>query len=247
MKRVLLGLISIMVAVAVHAQFAQPTIVFDEKTHDFGTIQEADGKVSYVFKFTNKGDQPLVVHNVKASCGCTTPEWTKTPVLPGKSGTIKATFDPQNRPGNFNKTITVYSNSSTENEILRITGLVKEKTKSLEDEYPRSMDLIRLESTHLSLTKVAPDQKKTEDFRIISISDKPVTIDFDNVPAHLKIEAVPQTLQPNQEGIIRVTYDAALKNDWGFLVDNLYLKFNGEKDYQNRLTVSATIQEDFST
>ena len=155
----------------------------------------------------------MVVHNVKASCGCTTPEWTKTPVLPGKSGTIKATFDPQNRPGNFNKTITVYSNSSTENEILRITGLVKEKTKSLEDEYPRSMDLIRLESTHLSLTKVAPDQKKTEDFRIISISDKPVTIDFDNVPAHLKIEAVPQTLQPNQEGIIRVTYDAALKND----------------------------------
>jgi hypothetical protein len=61
------------------------TIVFDRNMHDFGIIRESDGKASTVFTFVNKGDKPLLINNVKASCGCTTPSWTKTPIEPGQS------------------------------------------------------------------------------------------------------------------------------------------------------------------
>ena len=62
----------------------------------------------------------------------------------------------------------------------------------------------------------------------------------------IKIKAVPEVLNPGQKGIITATYDANLKNDWGFVVDNVYVMFNGERDYKNRLTISASIEEDFA-
>ena len=63
-----------------------------ETSFDFGTIKEANGNVSHVFKIKNTGDAPLVLTRVIASCGCTTPEWTKEPIAPGKTGDIKITY-----------------------------------------------------------------------------------------------------------------------------------------------------------
>ncbi|MCU4165960.1 DUF1573 domain-containing protein [Carboxylicivirga caseinilyticus] len=229
------------------AQHAKANLSFSETIHDFGDIQESDGKVEYVFKFNNNGGQPMVLHNVKASCGCTTPEWTKTPIPPGGHGEVKAIFDPRNRPGNFNKTITVQSNAENGTVVLRITGNVIPREKTVEDIYPRNMDVIRLESSHLAFTKMTPDQKKTEQLKIISTSDQPLKISFANVPKHVTIKAVPEVLQPKQAGVITATYDAAAKSDWGFVTDNVFINFNDTKDYKNRLTLSASIEEDFDS
>ena len=75
-----------------HAQ-GQADIKFEKTTHDFGTFPEEKPIVSYTFKFTNVGDAPLVIHQAVASCGCTVPEYTQEPVLPGKTGTIKITYN----------------------------------------------------------------------------------------------------------------------------------------------------------
>ncbi len=75
-----------------------------------------------IFSFTNTGKVPLILNDVKASCGCTTPEWTKEPVLPGKNGTIRVTFNPKNRPGSFSKTIQVNSNADLPVVTLAIRG-----------------------------------------------------------------------------------------------------------------------------
>ncbi len=245
-KIVIFALTILMSGLMANAQQKKPNISFSETIYDFGNIQEKDGKVSYVFKFKNTGQQPLVVHDVKASCGCTSPEWTRNPIPAGGSGEVKAVFDPANRPGNFNKTITVYSNAENSNVVLRITGNVTEKPITDTELYPNEMGLIRLESAHLAFTKMEPKQTKTEQLKIMSSSDKAVTIKFDNVPEHIKIKAVPEVLNPGQKGIITATYDANLKNDWGFVVDNVYVMFNGERDYKNRLTISASIEEDFA-
>ncbi len=92
--------------------------------HDFGVIKEADGKVSHTFKISNTGDKPLVITRVIASCGCTTPEWPKEPIAPGKTGEIKVTFDPAGRPGPFTKTISIYSNGKKGSFIMNIRGEV---------------------------------------------------------------------------------------------------------------------------
>jgi hypothetical protein len=97
-------------------------ITFKELTHDFGKINETDGKATYSFEFTNTGNSPLVISRAQASCGCTVPEWTKTPVEAGKKGVITATYNTVGRPGPFTKTITVYSNAETPEVRLIIKG-----------------------------------------------------------------------------------------------------------------------------
>lgn len=103
----------------------QDSIAFDKTEHDYGTItQGADGNC--VFSFVNKGKAPLILSNVQASCGCTTPEWTRTPVAPGEKGAIKVKYD-TNRVGSFNKSITVTSNAVNASVVLRIKGNVTPK------------------------------------------------------------------------------------------------------------------------
>jgi len=106
------------------AMSQKAVIKFDVKEHDFGKILEKAGNVSYVFNFTNKGNAPLVVNRVQASCGCTTPTWTKEPVEAGKKGAISVTYNTSGRPGLFTKTITVYSNDSISQVVLIIKGEV---------------------------------------------------------------------------------------------------------------------------
>jgi hypothetical protein len=231
---------------SIWAQHTKPVFSFDNTIHNFGDIREANGKVTHQFNFKNTGSQPLVIHNVRASCGCTTPEWTKQPIAPGGKGFIKATFDPKNRPGNFNKTITVTANTETPNTILRITGNVVEKEKSVEDIYPRKIGQLRMKSTHISFTKIDPKGKKTEEIEVINTSDETVSISFDRVPAHLTIKANPSVLKPGAKGTFITTYDAEKKNDWGFIYDQIYLVLNDAKDYKNRISINANIQEDFN-
>lgn len=98
-------------------------MTFNEKTHDFGTIKEANGPVTHTFEFTNTGGEPLVIINVNASCGCTRPEYPKEPIMPGKKGKVKVTFNPAGRPGEFSKEVKIRTNGN-KRPILRITGTV---------------------------------------------------------------------------------------------------------------------------
>lgn len=247
MKKVVLSMCVLLSALVAVAQQSKPVIKFNEMIHDFGDIKEEAGRTGYSFEFTNTGGQPLVIHNVVASCGCTSPDWTKTPIAPGGKGFVKATYDPANRPGPFNKTITVSSNAVEASMILRITGNVGARTKTVEDIYPKVMGAIRLKAAHLSLTRVAPGTSKTEKLEVINTSDKPVKIEFENVPAHLAVKAEPAILKPQETGVITATFDASKKNDWGFVVDQVFVVIDGVKDVNNnRLSVSATIEEDFS-
>lgn len=98
---------------------------FETTEINYGTIdQNADGE--RIFKFTNTGDAPIVIHQVKTSCGCTVPSYSRTPVLPNESGEIKVKYA-TNRLGVFNKTITVMSNATEPNKLLHIKGTVKPK------------------------------------------------------------------------------------------------------------------------
>jgi hypothetical protein len=107
---------------------AQAEIKFDKLTHDFGTFNEASPVVSCTFSFTNTGDEPLVVNQAVASCGCTVPEYTKEPVQPGEKGSIKVTYNGKGKfPGHFKKSITVRTNGKVELTRLYIEGTMEGK------------------------------------------------------------------------------------------------------------------------
>lgn len=114
-----------------------PKIVFKEETFNFGELPEGP-QATHEFKFTNQGKEPLILSNVKASCGCTTPSWPKEPILPGKEGTIVVTYNTQGRPGAFTKTVTITSNASEPNKVITIKGEVikEDPNKSVPMEAP---------------------------------------------------------------------------------------------------------------
>lgn len=107
------------------AKAAGPQIQFDEMKYDFGSAKQGE-VVKHVFKFKNTGTQPLVISNIGVSCGCTTPEWTKDPVMPGKTGIITANFNTAGKMGIQNKVLTVESNSAGGNAMVSVIGEVKE-------------------------------------------------------------------------------------------------------------------------
>ena|SRR5690554_4989334 len=102
---------------------------FEEVEFDFGTIDEGQ-TVEHEFKFTNSGQAPLIISNVQASCGCTTPDWTKTPIKPGDGGFIKVAFNSSARTGVQAPTVSVQANTSPNITRLRLKGTVTPKSGS---------------------------------------------------------------------------------------------------------------------
>jgi len=103
---------------------------FDEVSHEFGTMEYAsDG--SCVFKFKNNSKKPIAITNVKSSCGCTSPSWSKEPIQPGQSGTIDVVYN-TNIPGAFNKTIQVFSTAKNSPVRISVRGTVKAKQKTVD-------------------------------------------------------------------------------------------------------------------
>jgi hypothetical protein len=128
MKKTLL--LSLMLVFGITMTMAQKEaqIKFDTLTHDFGTFSESNPVVTCTFTYTNVGDKPLVINQAVASCGCTVPEYTKTPVKPGEKGEIKVTYNGTGKfPGHFKKSITVRTNGSVEMTRLYIEGTMEEK------------------------------------------------------------------------------------------------------------------------
>jgi len=105
-------------------------IKFDKTDHNFGTFSESSPVVTATFTFTNVGKGPLVIHQAVPSCGCTVPEFTQEPILPGKTGSIKVTYNGEGRfPGHFKKSITVRTNADPELVRLYIEGDMVAKAK----------------------------------------------------------------------------------------------------------------------
>ena len=109
---------------------AGPVMTFAETKHDFGNIKQGD-IVEHVFKFKNTGNAPLVIKQVDVTCGCTTPEWPKEPIAPGKSGTIKAVFNSAGKMGQQNKVITVQSNAVNAPTQVTIVTNIQEKAPAV--------------------------------------------------------------------------------------------------------------------
>lgn len=118
MKRILVLIFGIAVAGMAFAQTATtakvngPVIVWDKSTHDFGDMQQGD-KVEHTFKFTNTGNEPLIITNVTVTCGCTTPKgWPRDPIAVGGKGEIVVAFNSTGKFGKQDKVVSVISNSS---------------------------------------------------------------------------------------------------------------------------------------
>ncbi|WP_421808897.1 DUF1573 domain-containing protein [Flagellimonas sp.] len=123
MKKTVLLLFVGLLSLGIYAQEGTAKIKFKSETIDYGEIAKGSDGIR-VFEFTNTGSVPLVISNVRSSCGCTIPKKPEDPILPGKTGQIQVKYD-TNRVGPIRKAITVTSNADTPTKILKIKGTVK--------------------------------------------------------------------------------------------------------------------------
>lgn len=229
-----------------NGQQLTPSASFETEAHDFGTISESNGPVKFNFKFANAGGAPLILKNVQASCGCTTPQWPRDPILPGEDAAITVSYNPSGRPGSFDKQITVVTNGNPETILLKIKGNVVSKPPSIEDRLHQSIDGLRMEDQTIRFGNVIPDQKITKTFEVYNSLDTIMNISFSNVPKYVKVFIKDKILNPKQASIIEVTYDVTANKEWGEVTNHFNLVVNGKKSAGNVITLIAIVQEDFS-
>lgn len=134
-KYAILGILLLFVSVA-FAQEAKveppvikadgPILTLDKNTHDFGDIYQGD-VVEHTFKFTNTGNQPLLITNIQTSCGCTTPTWPRDPIMPGGKGELKVGFNSAGKMNKQTKTLPIISNSATDVSVTFTTNVLDKK------------------------------------------------------------------------------------------------------------------------
>jgi hypothetical protein len=250
MKQLFFILSMLIFGIAAKSQVATTKMQLSATEHDFGTFKEEAGRQTFDFIVSNTGTEPLVIQNVVASCGCTTPEWTKQPIPVGATGKITAIYDPKDRPGQFNKTLSVYSNTKPEVVVLVIKGEVIPHEKTVEELFTfpvGSPVAVRFESNHLAFTNVKKNEKKMRVMQLINTSSAPVKVEFDGLPVHLALKANPETLKPGQKGMVEGTYDATKNAGWGNVNDMIKIKLNGVLQENVYYYVSANLVEDFSS
>jgi hypothetical protein len=230
------------------AMSQKPVITYEKNAHDFGKVNEEDGKITYVFDFKNAGATPLVINRVQASCGCTTPTWTKEPIEPGKKGSITVTYNPSGRPGPFTKTITVYSNASEEQTILTIKGEVIPKPTSDNGGFPINMGGIGIKFKVIQMNNVDKGKVQTRVIDIENTTKASVKPIIENLPPYITVSIVPETLKPNEAGKVTFTFNSKTCTQWGPISDDVFLLVNGQKKMseENKLTIVANVIEDFS-
>jgi len=247
MKKLSFVLVMCLASMTLKSQYSITALKFSETQHDFGVFREEAGRQTYNFIVTNAGNQPLVIQKVTASCGCTTPEWTRQPIPPGGQGKVTAIYDPANRPGFFDNTLTVYTNTKPASTTLTIKGEVTPREKTVEELFTFPVGAVRFESNQLAFTNVKKTEKKTNVMQLINTSKEKVRVEFDILPPHLTLIINPGTLNPGQKASVEGTYDATKNAGWGFVNDLIKIKLNGVVQNNVFYYISANLVEDFSS
>ena len=219
---------------------AQGVLTFETTDHDFGKVPEGT-MATYEFKFKNTGNQPLVIANAQASCGCTTPEWTKAPVLPGHSGVIKAVYNSAGRPGVFAKTVTVMSNATEGSKVLSLKGTVLSKEEIRASLTPAQLaaaprlvlekvtyDFGRIEAGQQPVAHLSVRNTGAKDLVLGTVSSNCYCVGFRTVPAAIK---------PGQRAVLELVY---APRGTGALAETATLDSNDPRG-DARLTLKAEV------
>ena len=209
---------------------AQSGLVFDRPAWDFGTIRETDGPVTHRFVCRNEGEHPEVILQVTTTCGCTTPRYTRKPILPGEEAEITVTYDPANRPGNFSRKLAVFTADRRIAAKLRITGSVIGRPKTPEELYPIDCgDGLRLEDNFHAFTYIYNGRTSVATIGYANLSDKPLTLELRPEEASGLLQAdYPRRIAPNERGVLTFSYDLPADNPrYGTLKELLTVCIDG--------------------
>ncbi|MEM6345157.1 MAG: DUF1573 domain-containing protein [Bacteroidota bacterium] len=192
--------LAMLLSVAVFAQ-ESPKIKFEKTTHDFGELEKG-APCEYTFQFTNVSDAPIKLGRVKASCGCTTPSYTKEEVAPGANGTIHVKYNSQ-RVGPFSKTVTVTYDSVERPVVLYIKG----KVNTVEDPYaayPNKLGNLAFDKVNHNMGTLESNGEKQIEFKVVNTGPQPITFSKAEAEMMFEVDFADETLIPGQKSTFTV-------------------------------------------
>jgi hypothetical protein len=228
--------------------FAQGAFKFtsDDK-HDFGIVEEGV-QAEYEFQFDNSGDAPIVLTDVRASCGCTTPSWTKDPIPPGGKGSIKASYNSSGRIGVFNKSITITSNAAEPSKVVYIKGIVvkKEEPKAaLSPKELKAAPKFSLDKNTHSFGKIERGQKVAQKFTVKNTGKSPLALSsFQSACSCISHNLASDTIAPGKSAVLELTYNPTFD---GPNSDILTIFTNDPGNPRAAVTLSGEVVESLST
>lgn len=219
-------------------------IEIDKTVHNFGEIMLGNGPVSCTFTVTNTGSKPALIYNVTTTCGCTDAQWTREPILPGKTGTISVTYSNDEGPYPFDKSLTVYFSDIKKPVILKLRGVAMSEKKPLAELYPVTFGNFAMKNATAKCGNLEQGNSKTESVMVANLSSKPINISFKDVSEHLDLKVSPNPIpaESTAELTFTVTADRSL---WG---KNTYYAtpvVDGHTHGDGRIGVWAFTKENF--
>ena len=232
---------SILMTGLVMAQSSEP-VTFQQTTHVFGDIRQDEGPFLHDFLFINSGADTISISDVKASCGCTTPYWTNTPIAPGDSGRVQAKYS-ADRLGTFHKTLNV-AFTGAQSVTLHIQGKVIPGKRAPEEELQAIIGNLHMKYRSVNMGKVLMlDSATVKEFPLYNSSSQPLRVDSLHAPAHVSVE-IPE-LPAKGGGSMLIGYNGGRKGDLGFHSENITLYTNDSVDAVKSINLYATVAEYF--
>lgn len=224
---------------------AQPQLQFDQTTQELGTVLWHTPRTA-TFKVTNKGTQDLIITNVRTDCGCTNAEWTSTPIGPGGTGIIKATYDAE-MLGHFNKGLAVYTNLDAQPHYLKLVGVVSMTNNEPTTEYPYKIGDYYLSTDDVEFDDVNRGDSPTFVLSIMNSSKHSYRPELMHLPKYLTAHADPEVIRPGCVGRVLLTLNSGELHNMGLTQTSIYLsRFMGDRvSKETEINVSATLLPDF--
>lgn len=248
MKKTFTLICMVVLSVSLFAQ--QPVITFDKTSHDFGKINEADGRVSAVFTIKNEGMSPLILSNVRASCGCTTPKWPREPIEPGQTGSITVTYNPNGRPGRFQKSVTITSNATEPTKRVIIKGEVIPRQAKPVNRYTIPVDELNMKTKVLDFGVMKKGDVKVLELEYTNLktATHDVQLATNSADSYILHQVTLPTVAPKEIGKFVIELDTRNTKLYGQVETYAYVVVDGKKkiDEAHKLTIKANIVEDFS-
>ena len=199
---------------------------------------------TYEFRFKNTGNQPIVIAQAQASCGCTTPDWTKTPVLPGKAGIIRAVYNSAGRPGVFAKTVTVTSNATEGTKVLSLKGTVLTKEEIRATLTPAQLAAsprLVLERNAYDFGRVEAGQQLKARIGLKNTGPKDLVLSTISSPCYcVGYRQAPPPIKPGQSAVIELVYSPRVVGEATEEIKLASNDLNGDA----KLTLKAEVVKD---
>ncbi len=225
---------------------AQPRFVPDTDIKKVGEVQFQSPR-KFSLGFTNKGDKPLLIHEVKASCGCLDVSFPQSPVAPGARGEISLTFDAK-LLGTFYKEVEVLTNISDVPAYIAVQGVVVKEVRDYSDEYPIDLGNVRLMSNTVEFEDVSRGDRPTAELHLLNTDRTAFRPELMHLPPYLSVQCEPEDIPAGKAGIIRLTLDSEKLPTFGLHQTSIYLsRYMGDKiGDTNEILVSAILLPSFA-